>query len=438
MRSPRAVALEAELNWDATLHYRRGAPQRLRGIDVFYDFPWKRHFGDRRVQFRNGQCLADQVIEDCPAKKGPALLLTDRDDVEEGAHETDDTYVTVVNLPRYLATADGNAAAAYLVQRLGRGITRAKSFSRLGEAGADEFARWLDDALNVDVLTSWAGVNEERLELLRTIGTTRADNGNERDSDAERAVAALETLEELDPQVTEAIAALVLTETDVAARAELLWALTDDSEGRRVAGQTLNSRVAERLDDARAAADRFDRLLKSGGETEIQVFLEGHPWLLGLDYARVRPRQAIPRGAVDFLLERFDGFHDLLELKSPDNPIFETHGKEISVRSPSSYRLSRHLALALAQVHAYRDVLSHEDTIENLYGLRHTREPGITIIIGRASDLAEQETRLLRELNRSLHHVEIVPFDVLGGRARAVLDNVERYLLTADEEAGDA
>ena len=37
-------------------------------------------------------------------------------------------------------------------------------------------------------------------------------------------------------------------------------------------------------------------------------------------------------------------------------------------------------------------------------------------------------------LNRSLHHVEIVPFDVLARRAHAVLDNVKRYLVAADQQ----
>ena len=54
-----------------------------------------------------------------------------------------------------------------------------------------------------------------------------------------------------------------------------------------------------------------------------------------------------------------------------------------------------------------------------------------------AAGLTTHEKRLLRELNRSLHRVEIVPFDVLGRRAHASLDSVERYLLTAAREAGD-
>ena len=124
--------MKNQLAWDAPLRYRRGAQQRLRGIDVYYDFTWRRHFPDQRAQFVNGQCLADQVLEDCPDDKRPALLLTDRDG-EEGARETEHAYVMVLNFPRYLENAEGNAARAYLAQRLGRGITRAKSFSELGD-----------------------------------------------------------------------------------------------------------------------------------------------------------------------------------------------------------------------------------------------------------------------------------------------------------------
>jgi hypothetical protein len=36
---------------------------------------------------------------------------------------------------------------------------------------------------------------------------------------------------------------------------------------------------------------------------------------------------------------------------------------------------------------------------------------------------------VLAELNKSLHRVEVVPYDVLAKRALAVLSNVEKYLL---------
>ena len=97
-------------------------------------------------------------------------------------------------------------------------------------------------------------------------------------------------------------------------------AITDDSAGRNVAGEVLGERVAERLADAREAASAYARLIndENSKETDLQRFLEDNPWLLGLDYSRVLPRQAILRGTLDFLLARFDGFYDLLELEEPE------------------------------------------------------------------------------------------------------------------------
>jgi hypothetical protein len=42
---------------------------------------------------------------------------------------------------------------------------------------------------------------------------------------------------------------------------------------------------------------------------------------------------------------------------------------------------------------------------------------------------------VLGELNKSLHRVEVVPYDVLAKRADAVLGNVEKYLLAVSAEA---
>lgn len=81
-----------------------GAAKRLDGIDVFHDFEWLDEFPDERTPFVNGQCLAKRVRDHCPQGKTPALLLTVRDDVDEGALDAGAYYVVVVNLTRYLAT----------------------------------------------------------------------------------------------------------------------------------------------------------------------------------------------------------------------------------------------------------------------------------------------------------------------------------------------
>jgi hypothetical protein len=72
--------------------------------------------------------------------------------------------------------------------------------------------------------------------------------------------------------------------------------------------------------------------------------------------------------------------------------------------------------------------------MEEQYGLHQTKDPRAMIVIGRASQLTDFKTGILRELNKSLHRVEIVPYDLIGQRASVILDNVERYL---DASGGD-
>jgi hypothetical protein len=162
----------------------------------------------------------------------------------------------------------------------------------------------------------------------------------------------------------------------------------------------------------------------------MQNFIEANPWLLGLDYAAIRARSRGPSGATDFLLERFDGFHDLLELKSPQDPIVRS--PEVAeggpVPSPHEYALSATVAQALAQAMVYRDRLTrYAEAAEELFGLPHTRDPRLLIVVGRADSLPADRRRVVAELNKSLHRIEVVPYDVLGHRATAVLDNVESY-----------
>jgi hypothetical protein len=423
------------LTWDRQLHRRRGGATRLAGIDVYYDFEWLRVFPDNRAQFRNGQCLAKRVKDDCPTGKTPALLLTDRDEIKERAVETDSHYVLILNLPRYLKVAEADAALSYLANAVGTGIARLGDLAELADEWTEEQLRaFLDLKLDADHIAEWATSDTGRMAQLREIAGVEP-NG-ESSTDVASVIAALRALEPLDPDILYAIADLTRPETDRAARLGLLRALTSDPAGRYEAGTVLGNRTADRVADVRKAAADYRTLLEdtSSTETDLQRFIEENPWLLGLDYAHIRPRRQIPRGIVDFILERFDGFHDLLELKSPQDPIITAPEAPELPPPASDYALSPVLAGALAQVHVYRDVLTTDAaTAERLYGLEHTRDPRAIIVIGRAELLPDHRRSVLRELNRSLHRVEIVPYDILAHRADAVLDNVERYVLAATD-----
>ncbi len=210
-----------------------------------------------------------------------------------------------------------------------------------------------------------------------------------------------------------------------------LHSITSTPRGRLAAADALSSRLTDRIKDARAAAGSFTEVLDDPGssETDCQNFITEHPWLIGLDYASVRPKKQIIKGELDFILERYDGFHDILELKSPQDAIITVKRAKDGCPPPSSYSLSPSLSTALAQTHAYREILSsNERTLEEWYDLSHSRAPKILVVIGRLNNLDQRGKEILDQLNRSLHRVEIIPYDVLRRRAESQLDNLERYL----------
>jgi len=419
------MSLEDE--WSHPLFHRVGGPTRLCGIDVFHEFPWTDVFADNRSQFPNGQRLAERICRDCPDGMRPTLLLTVRSDEPEQAHEIDGRYVVVINANRYLEQATADAAVSYFAGHLGA-ISRASTRSHIADASATEIQEFLEVHLNPGALRTWAEADQSRFDKVREVfGSSGLGDA----SSLVDGLRAAESIQDLDDEVLGALLELCSREADPGSRLEILRALTKDTAGRRDTGEVLGQRAADRLADARLAVEGYNRLLEAGaGETRLQACIEADPWLLGLEYTAIRPRVELPRGAMDFLAQRFDGVHDLLELKSPQDPIISVRaGRGEAPPSASGHSFSRPLASALAQIHIYRGTLTTgSELMEEQYGLHQTKDPRAVVVIGRASQLTDFETGILRELNKSLHRVEIVPYDLIGQRASVILDNVERYL----------
>ncbi|HEY1775891.1 MAG TPA: Shedu anti-phage system protein SduA domain-containing protein [Solirubrobacteraceae bacterium] len=421
--------MQLDLEWPVTLRHRKGAEDRLCGIDVFHDFDWRSVFSDERTQFRNGKCLAKLVQDRCPTGKTPALLLTLRDGERQGLRQTDNFAVFVVHLAEY-RSSDGDAAMSYLAAHLDVDITDIEELQRIAAATDPALLQtFIESQLDISHIADWALDNEGRVQALRQLAE---GDGAEPGSLADT-LAALGEVEHLSIEDIRALADFLGTASSREKLLEVARAVTADPTGRYVTGEVFAERTLQRVQDAREAVAAYEALLNDGASTEtvMQKFIEEHPWLLGLDYATVRPRQGGPSGAADFLLDRFDGFQDLLELKSPQDEIIRApdHEPGTAAPAPHEYALSRTLAQALAQAMVYRDRLTRfADAAEELYGLPHARDPRLIIVLGRVDALPEHRRHVLSELNKSLHRIEVVPYDVLARRAKATLDNVERYL----------
>lgn len=427
------------IDWPIPLRIKNASPVRLPGVVVFHDFDWAKTFGNNRSQFRNGRRLALLAQNDCPKGKKPGLLLTTMPDAEETVIESEELYLVVVNVTRYVG-ASADPALTYLASRLKAPIT-ALSRTQLLRASTEDLAWLLDQRLNAVELRRWAATNSVRRDLLASVISTLGDNKSPpHDPSAETLTTmapddvarALLRLEHLGKPLIDAICCLLESGVKAEGATRLLRSLTSTDDGRRQAVRVIGQQISQRIADARFAATLYQGLLRNPNtnETDFQRMIEDYPWLIGLDYVEVRHRQEIPRGQLDFIIKRYDGFYDLIELKDPQDPIVAINSKAATPPSPSDYSLSPVLAQALAQAHAYRDTLtSHEEAMSRLYGLEWTRNPRLIIVIGRLSIMSEAQRRILEQMNLSLHRVEIVPYDLLAERAELFISNVERYLV---------
>lgn len=160
-------------------------------------------------------------------------------------------------------------------------------------------------------------------------------------------------------------------------------------------------------------------------ESHLQDFITQNPLLLGLEYAEVRARQRLRLGELDFVARRHDGYHDLLELKGPNAEIIQFIGGP--EKRPSSYSLAPKLANALAQVQLHREWIATSSHDERKY-YEVSRDPRITIVIGRDIDLPNETARkILRQLNVSLHRTTVLPYDILADRAEAQLNSLIEF-----------
>ena len=342
----------------------------------------------------------------------PALLLTTRDDVEEGHLRTNDkTYLFVINIGKYLEKATTGAAVNYLAREIGVSGLVAMRRAEKKIHDSERLDEILEDALTEERLERWADRNPQRVAMLQRVADSRTtDGGGKQDVPAARS-AVRRFVRSVGPEAVQGMAD----------------ELVSTPEGRRAVASI--NQLRGRMEDVQVTAREYVDLLAnpSASERDLQEFIEANPLLLGLEYAEVMPRKQILRGQIDFLVRRHDGYHDLLELKGPHDPIILCNGDKAH---PSSYCLSPKLARALAQVNLYRDWLTRTDseTLDD-YGIKRTRDPRVTIVIGLASALPnETAKKILIQLNMTLHRMEVVPYDILSERARVQLNHLRSFL----------
>ncbi len=137
-------------------------------------------------------------------------------------------------------------------------------------------------------------------------------------------------------------------------------------------------------------------------------------WLFGLDYLSLDSKVPFPPKKpaffFDLMLRRLDGFHDLVELKGPNERLFDATTKRRG-------KLNKNLSEALGQVMVYLDACDR-------YRGAGLFKPKAVIVIGKKGTDDPRQRRLLAS---HLAHVEVITYSELLGRGGQLLKHLEAW-----------
>lgn len=169
------------------------------------------------------------------------------------------------------------------------------------------------------------------------------------------------------------------------------------------------------------AIEEFVRMLNSNQvEPRWQAWFEENSWILGSDFVRILNERAIDvKHISDFLMQSYDGFLDVVEIKRPEGGLqfwsaTQDHGNWV----PHS-----DLVKAVTQATIYIHEVEREANDLKFYdrvGVKAIK-PRCTLIYGRSMNWSKEQQEAFRILNSSYHNLTIMTYDHVLDRAKRIL-----------------
>ncbi|MDR4514493.1 Shedu anti-phage system protein SduA domain-containing protein [Nitrosomonas sp.] len=156
-------------------------------------------------------------------------------------------------------------------------------------------------------------------------------------------------------------------------------------------------------------------------ESNWQTWFQENSWVLGSEFVKVLDERHIDTHNIsDFLMEAYDGFLDIVEIKRPEGQLrfwsaSRDHGNPVP---------SQGLIKAITQASRYiYEVEREANSIKFLERVDNVRtvKPRGTLIFGRSGEWSSDEIEAYRILNSSYHNLSIMTYDHVLQRARQMV-----------------
>jgi len=170
------------------------------------------------------------------------------------------------------------------------------------------------------------------------------------------------------------------------------------------------------------AIKNFERMLQSDlKEHNWQKWFEENDWVLGSEFVRVLDeRQIDTRNISDFLMEAYDGFLDIIEIKRPEGELQFWASKT----DHGNYIPSNDLIKAITQASKYiYEVEREANSVKFLEKVDNVKtiKPRCSLIFGRSFDWNTDQKEAYRIINSSFHNINILTYDHVLARAKRIV-----------------
>jgi hypothetical protein len=170
-------------------------------------------------------------------------------------------------------------------------------------------------------------------------------------------------------------------------------------------------------------------------EQPWQKWFQKNRWVLGTDIVRILDERSIDiKHISDFLVEAYDGFLDIVEIKRPEGGL----SFWAATQDHGNYLPSSDLTKAITQASRYLYEVEREaNSVKFLERVDHVKtiKPRCLLIFGRSHGWDNEQRESYRILNSSFHNLTILTYDHVLERARSLFKHDER---SQQPDSGDS
>lgn len=170
------------------------------------------------------------------------------------------------------------------------------------------------------------------------------------------------------------------------------------------------------------ATEAFEAMLaQDRPEADWQDWFQNNSWVLGTEFVRILDERVIDTGNIaDYLVEAYDGFLDIIEIKRPGGGLnFWAAALDHNNYVPSG-ALTKAITQASTYVFEVEREINSQKFLERVGGVP-TVKPRCVLVFGRSNDWNIEQKRAFRILNSNYHNLSLMTYDHVLARAKRLL-----------------